>query len=163
MPTLIQPSAEVMDTVFGILEVEQFESLFCEPELTDEATSEQPWVLSIDDDDNVALALEIRMERLGVQFIRSATGMEGYRTAFMQAPRAILLDYEMPNGNGDYVLRRLKESPATAQIPVICLTGRHENTIERKMRALGADDFFTKPFNWNELWGSLSRFIKDGC
>ena len=140
---------ELMDTVFAILGAESDNS-FASPGESDQL-SEEPWVLSIEDDDDIALALRLRLQEVGVQVIRASAGGEGYRRAFLDAPRAILLDYELPGGNGDYVLRRLKENPATRDIPVIVLTGRRESSIERQMRNLGASEFLTKPFDWRRL------------
>ena len=115
------------------------------------------WVLSIEDDEDFANALRLRFEADGVTVVRASGAMEGYRRAFMDAPRAIILDYELPDGNGDYVLRRLKESPATCNIPVIVLTGRHETSIERQMRSLGASEFLRKPFDWQQLRDTVQR------
>lgn len=145
----------LMDTVFAMLALEEHEMVG--DGLADDVQprSDQPWILSIEDDDDVALALKLRLQEHGVQMIRAAEGRAGYRRAFMDAPRAILLDYELPEGNGDYVLRRLKESPATASVPVIVLTGRKEASIERQMRGLGADEFLTKPFDWSRLRAAL--------
>jgi len=77
----------------------------------------------------------------------------------MQIPRAIILDYEMPQCNGDYVLRRLKESPVTRDIPVIVLTGHKEISIERQMWELGASEYLTKPLDWNRLRAALEVFL----
>ena len=150
---------DVMDAVFAVLGVEDGESLVNEEPEGEESLSEQPWVLSIEDDDDVALALRLRLQEYGVRVIRAEQGMEGYRRAFLDGPRAIILDYELPQGNGDYVLRRLKESPATRDIPVIVLTGRKEASIERQMRALGASEFLTKPFDWQRLRKALDISI----
>lgn len=144
-------STDLVDTVFAVLGVEDDISLADEAEEQEEARGDKPWVLSIEDDDDVALALKLRLEAHGVTLIRATEGAEGYRKAFFSSPAAILLDYELPNGNGDYVLRRLKETPTIADIPVIVLTGRREAAIERQMRGLGAAEYLTKPFNWNEL------------
>ena len=115
------------------------------------------WILSIEDDDDVAMSLKLRLDKEGFQVIRAAAGMEGYRRAFVEAPRAILLDYELPNGNGAYVMRRLKESAVTSTIPVIVLTGRREAHIERQMRSLGAHEFLTKPLDWPRLLTTIHR------
>jgi len=152
-------STELLDTVFAVLGVEKEHSL-----LEDESSGQAPrsdgaWVLSIEDDDDVAMALRLRLQEYGVQVIRAAAGTEGYRRAFVEAPRAIILDYELPEGNGDYVLRRLKESPATSDIPVIVLTGRREANIERKMRNLGAAEFLTKPLDWTRLRATLQNIL----
>lgn len=153
-----QPT-DLLDTVFAMLGVESGE---CLAEMDASAPSElsgAPWVLSIEDDDDFALALRLRLRESGVHVVRADAGMTGYRRAFLDAPQAIILDYELPQGNGDYVLRRLKETPATCSIPVIVLTGRREASIERQMRALGADEFLTKPFDWPLLKIALQRHL----
>ena len=149
----------LLDTVFALLSAETNDSLLDSQAAGGEPRSDQPWILSIEDDDDVALALKLRLQQHGVQVIRASAGMEGYRRAFMDAPMAILLDYELPQGNGDYVLRRLKESPITADIPVVVLTGRKEASIERQMRGLGADEFLTKPFDWQRLRAALDLHL----
>ncbi|TWT90849.1 Alkaline phosphatase synthesis transcriptional regulatory protein PhoP [Pseudobythopirellula maris] len=156
------PNAEsdtIIDAVFAALGVEGGDQAFESEPDSAEPADDRPWVLSVEDDDDIALALKLRLAESGYNMVRATAGVEGYRKAFMTAPSAILLDYELPNGNGDYVLRRLKESPATSDIPVIVLTGRREATIERQMRNLGADEFLTKPFDWRRLRESLERLV----
>jgi DNA-binding response OmpR family regulator len=150
----------LIDAVFAVLGVETGECLF-EDDLSDEnKRSDQPWVLCIDDDDDIALALRLRLKEFGAQVIRATEGMEGCRRAFTQVPRAIILDYELPHGNGDYVLRRLKESPTTRNIPVIVLTGHRETSIERKMWELGASEYLTKPLDWSRLRVALQLCLE---
>ncbi len=122
--------------------------------------SEAPWVLCIDDDAELTLGIEMRLREHGVEVLRTFTGMDGYRSAFIGNPRVIILDYEMPQGNGDYVLRRIKETAATRDIPVIVLTGRKGHDVERKMYNLGADAFLTKPCSWETLWPILQQHIE---
>lgn len=117
------------------------------------------WILCVDDDPDIARCLEMRLGEHGIAVRRAVEGMEGYRRAFTEPAEAILLDYEMPNGNGDYVLRRLKENPVTCDIPVVVLTGRRDKNIERTMYNLGAADFLTKPYSWEQLWKCLSRYV----
>ncbi len=52
-------------------------------------------------------------------------------------------------------MRRLRETHATSDIPVIVLTGRHEQQIEQQMRNMGVNDFLTKPFDWNRLRSAI--------
>jgi CheY-like chemotaxis protein len=149
---------ELMDAVFAVLGVEEGDSILAE-DRTESSWSDEPWVLSIEDDDDVALAIRLRLQECNVQVLRASAGTEGYRQAVFGAPRAIILDYELPQGNGDYVLRRLKESPATCDIPVIVLTGRREGNIERQMRGLGASEFLTKPLDWSRLRAALETHL----
>ncbi len=120
-----------------------------------------PWILCIDDDEAFVYALRLRLKEHGVEVIRVSEGMEGYRQAFSNRADLILLDYELPNGNGDYILGRLKDNPVTKDIPVIVLTGRHEKTIERKMYAMGAVSYLTKPYNWPNLWAEINKHLPE--
>lgn len=151
-PNLVQ----MMDAVFA--------SMGEEPTLAvdDFTINEAPlpsWVLCIDDDEAFAHGLKLRLQAQGVGFIRASAGIEGYRRAFTTPADVILLDYEMPDGNGDYVLRRLKENPVTKDIPVIVLTGRRERTLERKMYTMGASCYMTKPYIWARLWDEISKHL----
>lgn len=157
----INSSPDLMDSVFTVLGIEEGSSVLDDDPARPVKRVDQPWVLAIEDDDDFALGLRLRLQEMGIQLIRADEGRAGYRRAFFDAPRAIILDYELPQGNGDYVLRRLKESPVTCDIPVIVLTGRREATIERQMRALGAREFLTKPFDWRRLRGVLAEALDD--
>ena len=64
-----------------------------------------------------------------------------------QIPDLILLDVMMPGLSGYDVCRRLKESPATRDIPIIFLTAMTGTEDEKMGLALGAADFITKPIN----------------
>jgi DNA-binding response OmpR family regulator len=120
----------------------------------------RPWVLCIDDDATFTFSLQLRLQEKGVEVLRAFAGREGYRSAFHSTAQAIILDYELPEGNGEYVMRRLKENPVTKNIPVIVLTGRRDRHIERQMYNLGAASFLTKPYDWDELWDELSRHLR---
>ncbi|MDR0832053.1 MAG: response regulator [Bacillales bacterium] len=62
-------------------------------------------------------------------------------------PDLLLLDVEMPEMNGYEVLKKLKSSLKTKNIPVIFLTGRSDETSEIAGLSLGAVDYITKPFS----------------
>ncbi|MEX2317292.1 MAG: response regulator [Pirellulales bacterium] len=118
-----------------------------------------PWVLCIDDDPDFSDALKCRLETYGVAVIRAFSGMEGYRLAFTHPASAILLDYNMPNGQGDYILGRLQDNNATRAIPVIIITGVRDKSLERKMYGLGAKRFLNKPVQFDALRNELANYI----
>jgi len=115
----------------------------------------RPWVLCVDDDVEFANLLRLRLNQYGVDVLQAFAGMAGYRFAFTHEARAIILDQEMPDGNGEYVLRRLKENPVTQDIPVIVLTGRKDQSLARRLSNSGAARMLTKPPDWDELWAEL--------
>lgn len=118
-----------------------------------------PWLLHIEDDEDYSAAIKLRLEKHGVAVVRASSGVEGYTTAFTTPADAILLDYELPAAEGDYVLRRLKDNPVTRDVPVIVLSGRRDRALERQMLGLGAARYLTKPIDFDDLLTELGRHI----
>lgn len=152
------PAAEMMGMVLDALENDG-DDLGGAVQDAGEQASLRPWVLCIDDDVTISFALQLRLQTHGVDVMRAFAGREGYRRAFQGRAQAIILDYKLPEGNGDYVLRRLKENPVTRGIPVIVLTGQRDRHLERQMYNLGAVSFMNKPYDWSELWEELQKFL----
>ncbi len=134
--------------------------LGCNPQSTELWQDSPPWVLCIEDDRDFSLALKLKLEMHGVAVVRAFEGMQGIQDAFTRPADAIILDYNLPNGQGDFVLKRLKSAPQTRDIPVIVLTGVKDQTLEQKMLSLGASRFLTKPLNWNLLYDELQKHVE---
>lgn len=153
----------LLDAVFAMLGVDSEERrAISDRQTATSGTSDSadiPWVLCIDDDANFSDALRIRLEQHGVAVLRAFNGMEGFRMAFMSPAGAILLDYNMPNGQGDYILGRLKDNPITASIPVIVITGMRDKMLERRMLAMGAAAYLVKPIGFELLKEELAKHI----
>lgn len=162
-PTASDADSSLLDAVFAMLGHGATEPGVAEPgaaETTEgKSKDDRVWILHIEDDRDLSAALSMRLRPYGIAVIPAFNGMEGYRRAFLNPAGAIVLDMQLPNGNGDYVMRRLKETPVTKDIPVIVLTGRRERTIERQMMNLGAAAFLTKPLNFDELLSVLGRLL----
>jgi len=153
----LPPSNILVDTVFEMLGADpHFLDLKAQSAAEDE---ESPWVLCIDDDADFSYPLKVRLERYGIAVVRAFEGMEGVRFACTRPADVILLDYEMPNGQGDYVLRRLKDNPLTKDIPVIMITGRKDRMLERRILNMGAAKFMNKPPVFDELLDELRKHI----
>ena len=74
-------------------------------------------------------------------------------------PDLILLDIMMPGMDGFEVLKRLKSSPATADIPVIILSAKTEVNDWVRGLELGAADYLTKPFNVPDVKTCIAKQI----
>jgi CheY-like chemotaxis protein len=105
-------------------------------------------VLADDDADLVKLLTE-RCTRQGYSGVGLGNALD-----------SILLDYNMPNGQGDYILGRLSDNPVTRNIPVIVVAGMRDKALERKMYGLGARRFFTKPVKFEALRDELANYIE---
>lgn len=103
-----------------------------------------------------------------LQFLASLLKMKGHKTRAAlngelalqairnQSPDLILLDVHMPDIDGIEVCRRLKAEPATADIPVIFVSGEHEMQNKVKAFASGGVDYITRPFQIDEVLSRVS-------
>lgn len=110
------------------------------------------------DDDLIHIQLvstRLRVYGFEVQVARDA--MQAVMAAVRGKPAAILLDINMPGSNGIEALRQLKANSITFTIPVIVVSGSVDAELPKKLRALGAEDFLRKPFDFSELLGILNR------
>ncbi len=121
---------------------------------------DRPWILHVDDDLELSNAIKIRLEAYGVSVIQALTGAAGIRNAVETPAAAILLDYEMPLGDGRYVLTQLKMNPLTSRIPVIILTGHRNPKLKQELLAMGAAGFLSKPVPLESLLRALSEFVE---
>nr|MBF0223793.1 response regulator [Desulfobulbaceae bacterium] len=86
-------------------------------------------------------------------------GFTALKTISASHPDLILLDVNMPGMDGFEVCKKLKESPATAEIPIIFITGLSQTTdISRAFRE-GAVDFITKPFEISEVQARIKTHL----
>ncbi len=108
-------------------------------------------LLIIDDAAEVHRLLESRLhaEDLILDFVDEAQA--GFDRAKTTQPDLILLDVRMPEISGFELCRLLKSDPATANIPIIFLSGATDPVDKIKGLDLGAIDYITKPFDAAEL------------
>jgi PAS domain S-box-containing protein len=108
-------------------------------------------LLVVDDDAVTRHILVGYLTRAGYQTATAQSGDEAIAVATQGPPSLILLDLVIPAPDGYEVLRRLRESPATRDVPIVVLTALEgDEEIERAFEA-GADDFLRKPFRAAEL------------
>ena len=110
-----------------------------------------PRILIADDDALFCELVSFKLEAAGHQVGVASDGQAAFEAACSNPPDLILLDSMMPILTGPEVLRKLKASPETEEIPVIMLTARKGQVdIVEALRA-GAADYLTKPFLPDEL------------
>lgn len=108
--------------------------------------SKRKTILIVDD---MPVNIQVLAESLKDEYnIKVATkGEEALRIAFGESPpNLVLLDVMMPEMDGYAICARLKESPITADIPVIFITAKDQAEDELKGLSLGAVDYIAKPF-----------------
>lgn len=114
-------------------------------------------LLLVEDDPQVRRALQITLAARGYQVLEAATGAAAM-AAFMSAPTDIvILDLGLPDIDGIEVLRRIR---AVSTTPVLVLSARADR--HDKITALdsGADDYVTKPFDFEELLARVRAALR---
>jgi DNA-binding response OmpR family regulator len=125
------------------------------------ATSHAPWVLCVEDDQDFSRGVKLRLQSRGYDVVRAFESDAGYRFAFEFDPVAILLDLNLPNGNGEDLLAEFCFHPRTADIPVIVVTGMNEPGLEDRLLLQGATAFFRKPISHEALAAEIHRLATE--
>jgi len=112
---------------------------------------ERKKVLVVDDEEQLATLIKMRLEANGFAVVTASDGSQGLEMAVLEQPNLILLDVMMPKMDGHEVLRRLKYSEQTRHIPVAMLTARGDTSSILKAQEMGAKDYLIKPFESDEL------------
>lgn len=108
------------------------------------------------DDDETLLGMVSRVAtKAGYEVLLASDGLSALSMAAEKQPDVILLDIMMPRMDGRDVLKRLKASPDTRDIPVIIFSARGEHSDRILGLELGADDYIEKPFNLEMLLRKL--------
>ncbi|NBU75173.1 MAG: DNA-binding response regulator [Planctomycetes bacterium] len=104
-------------------------------------------ILVIEDEKALADVLGYNLRREGYDVTLAYDGQEGLKQASAKLPDLIVLDLMLPTISGTEVLRELRSSDRTREIPVIILTAKAEEADQVVGFTLGADDYVTKPFS----------------
>ena len=108
-------------------------------------------VLIADDDRLHVRMVSNYLKQRGLDPTAVFDGMQAMMFARRTKPEVILLDINMPAGNGFEVLKNLKSSSLTSQIPVIVVSGSIDVEAEKKVLEGGADAFVRKPADMSKL------------
>lgn len=76
---------------------------------------------------------------------------DGLKKPEFKYPSLLILDLNMPKVNGLELLRHLKSSKKTRNIPVVILSTSKSDHDKEKVLKLGADEFITKPFSFDTM------------
>jgi len=117
-------------------------------------------ILIAEDDENLREVISTTLEEPDYLLFEARDGSEALDVVRRERPDLVLLDWMMPGINGIDVLTALGADPATADIPVIMLTGRALEADRDRARALGATAFITKPFSPWDLLDLVHRLLE---
>lgn len=108
-------------------------------------------ILVVDDVEQNRNLVRRRFERLGFIVREAESGAEALHMMQETMPDVLLLDYMMPNMSGIEVLHVIRDEWKIADLPIIMLTARAEGEAVAEALQAGADDYVTKPIDFDAL------------
>jgi CheY-like chemotaxis protein len=104
-------------------------------------------LLIADDEPGIRRLVRVTLQSDRYEIVEAADGEEALAQARQHRPDLILLDVTMPKRSGFDVCRILKDDPGTADIAIIMLTARAQDSDIREGEDAGSDGYFMKPFS----------------
>lgn len=117
-------------------------------------------ILIIEDERDIVEMVEYNLKEEGYSTLSALNGEDGINLARSERPDLIVLDIMLPIIDGFEVCRTLKSDDATAQIPIIILSAKSQETDKVVGLELGADDYVTKPFSPRELIARIRAIMR---
>ncbi len=124
-----------------------------------DSNSDPKRILVIEDEDNIAIALDYLMTREGYRLERLATGAGAVDLIRERQPDLVLLDVMLPEVSGYEICQKVRQDAALAGVKILMMTARGSAMERRKGLAMGADGFISKPFELKELRAEVRRIL----
>ena len=116
-------------------------------------------VLIIDDSPTELHLLQSMLEKAGFETLVADSGEEVLKAARTPRPDCILMDVDMPGMNGFQATRKLTKDPKTADIPVIMITTKDQETDKIWGMRQGAVEYVVKPVSDKDLVATVSSVM----
>jgi two-component system, OmpR family, alkaline phosphatase synthesis response regulator PhoP len=117
-------------------------------------------ILIVEDDPDIAELVVRYLDKAGFTTERSASGREALQMIASRPPGLLVLDLMLPHVDGLEICRVVRTNAKTAEIPIIMLTARAEESERIVGLELGADDYLAKPFSPNELVARVRALLR---
>ena len=120
-----------------------------------------PKILAADDDQELLKALSLRLWNHGYEMITATDSDQVLQLMEQAQPHMLVLDVNMPSGDGFSIHERVKKNPQFAAMPVIYLTGDKSSRLDEMASQLGAVALFHKPFSLVQLVSKIDQTLKN--
>lgn len=118
-------------------------------------------LLLVEDDSNITLALGIRLKAAGYAVVTAPDAVHAMNQAIRHAPDVVVLDINLPGGDGFLVAERLRSTPATATTPIVFITASKKPGLHERAHAVGSATLIEKPFSAAQLLEAIERGGED--
>ncbi len=117
-------------------------------------------IIIADDDEEFIEEFESELSLLGYVIHKATNGQEAFDLALEIEPDLIVLDIVMPVLDGFQTCKKIRDNPATSAISVILLTAQSLGSEKIRGLEIGADDYISKPVEWDEFKARVSSVLR---
>jgi two-component system phosphate regulon response regulator PhoB len=117
-------------------------------------------ILIVDDEEDIIELIKYNLKTEGYVILTAGTGEQAIKTARQSLPDLIVLDLMLPGIDGLEVTRYLKKNDQTADIPIVMVTAKGEESDVVTGLELGANDYISKPFSPRELVARIRAILR---
>lgn len=121
--------------------------------------SEAKKILVVEDDDVARELMRMALLRRGYTVIAAEDGVRGYEEAVGQSPDLIITDINMPGADGVHLVRRVRDTPAIAGVPIIVTTGFGTGNATLSL-SQGATAYEPKPIDPQSFMATVERLLE---
>jgi two-component system cell cycle response regulator DivK len=119
-------------------------------------------ILVVEDNERNLKLLRDVLEYAGYDVRVARTAEDGITSAVSEPPDLVLMDLQLPGIDGLEALRQLRESPRTADIPVVAVTAQAMKHDRERALEAGFDGYIEKPISVREFPGQVRGFLSGG-
>ncbi len=117
-------------------------------------------VLIVEDEREIREMVALALERAGFKVIEAGSAEEAVERLEGLSPDVVVIDWMLPGSTGIELVRRIRHDEHTAQLPILMLTARGEETDKLRSFEVGVDDYVTKPFSPRELIARIKALLR---
>jgi two-component system, OmpR family, alkaline phosphatase synthesis response regulator PhoP len=119
-------------------------------------------ILLCDDEIHILRAAEFKLKKAGYDVQLAGDGQEGWEAIQRQRPDVLITDCQMPRMDGIELVRKVRESPETADLPIFMLTAKgYELSHEELARKWNVMAVIAKPFSPRELLQRVNDVLQE--
>ena len=119
-------------------------------------------ILVVEDNERNLKLLRDVLEYAGYDVRVARTAEDGITLALSEPPDLVLMDLQLPGIDGMEALRRLRESPRTADIPVVAVTAQAMKQDRERALDAGFNGYVEKPITVRAFPDQVRRFLSGG-
>ena len=112
-------------------------------------------ILVIDDSKVIRMRVKEMLPEGNFEFLEAGDGLQGYDLMRNERPNLIILDFLLPKMSGWDIYQQIRQSPDLQRIPLVLMSGRKEEVVEKITEPFECFSFLEKPFEKSQLTNAI--------